>query len=354
MRKDDAVFKRRALASRRMQACAAGLCAGVEGFLLGAGLAVPVSVNSAWLAALVSVPVCALLAAVCRGWLARRRLMRIGAALMAAAQLAHAVFACAALASLAEKTLLPQARALHVCALTAVFVSLCAAGRSGTVRVCYLLRAALPLVLIVCAAVSLEDRSLSGVFPLLGAGAGPLALSAALMAAGGFAPALVLIFPPPELDGEGDAPLPGAWFYACRAALGAASGCALVFLLCAGGTAQALIRADGWGGRLAMIAGGGAHQGIADTALLLALCVASALYAALMVRACVRSVCCAIPRDREGAALGTVFLLLLAALAALTARGMDAALALPPAAALPALIAMIAGSRKREKGGDAA
>lgn len=355
MQKDEAKTKRRVLASWRMQACSAGLCAGAQVFLTGAGLAVPLCGNSAWIASLAAIPACALAAGICRSLLARRKMGRIGAALSAAAYFLAAVFVCASLVSLAERSLLPQARAMDIAALTAALAALCAACGAGVFRMCFLLRAALPVVLVACAAASLPDRSLSGVFPLLGAGAGPLALSALLMAAGGCAPMLLLVLPPPELEGRAEAFVPGAGFFARRAAAGAGIGCALLFLLCGGGTAQALMGADSWGDRLAMIAGGGAHQGLADTALLLALCVSAALFAACMLQAGARALRHAFPRMGERAWLIVFSLSLLAALAFFTARGMDAALVAAPLAALPAAAAAIAGCRKENrKGGNAA
>lgn len=348
--------ERRALASRHMQACAAGICAGVQVFLLGTGAAVPQSANGAWIAGLVSLPVCALAAGMCRRKMIRGRITRIGAAFLAMAHFLCAAFACAALIALAEQSLLPQARALHIAALTAAAIALCAACGAGIYRVCFLIRTALPAAAIVCAAISLPDRSLSGVFPLLGAGMGPLGLSSLLIAAGCFAPVLMLLLPPPELEGLGDtveSAIPNAGFYAFPAALGALAGCALLFLLCAGGTPQALAAAAEWGARLALIAGGGTHQGIFDTALLLVLCAGCALLAGCMLLSCTRALRYAFPHIGERAGLFMLSLLLLFALVLLTARGLDAAAYAAPASALPALAALAVGRKtQKPKGGE--
>ena len=355
MRKDETVFERRALACRRMQLCGAGLCVGAQAFLLGAGLVVPLCGSGAWIASLAAVPACAVAAAVCRAMAVRGRMTRTCAAFLAAAHFLLAAFACAALTALAERSLLPQARAMHVAVMTAAFAALCAACGAGVNRVCYLLRRLLPLVLILCAAASLPDKSLSGVFPLLGMGAGRIALAAAGMAAGCFAPVTLLLLPPQAIEGRADAPVPRAGAYAAYAAAGAGCGCALIFLLCAGGTAQSLMGADTWGARLAMLAGGGAHQGIADTALLCALCVSAFLLAAQMLQGCAGAVCRALPRVRGPLALCAAGLLLFCALAFFAARGMDAALYAALSAALPAWAALMINRGKQDKrGGDEA
>lgn len=333
------------MACWRMRACSAGLCAGAQVYLMGAGVIAPICGNSAWLASLAAVPSCALAAALCRKRIADRRLTRAGAALLAAACFCLAVFACSSLTVLAGHSLLPRAQSVRVAVTSAAFVLGCAACGVGLTRLCFLLRAALPAVMIPCAVIAAPDRSLSGVFPLLGRGALPLGISALVMAAA-CAPVLLLLLPPLELGGRADE-LPQARYFARRAAAGAGVGCALLFLFCAGGTPQAISGAEEWGERLAMISGSGAHQGLSDTALLIAMTVSAALYAACMLAAAQEALSAALPRAGDAGliAQGAV---LLAVLLALSAQGFDAALAAAPLSALPAAGALLACRRKRE------
>ena len=336
-----------------MRACSAGLCAGAQVFLLGAGAAIPLCGNSAWIAAAASVPAAAMAAA-----MARRRLSRgIASAssiascfLLAASCFLCAAFACASLVVLGEQSLLPQARAIVIAVMTALFVTLCAAGGKGNTRLCFLLRGALPALLLLSAAVTMPMRDLSGVFPLLGRGGGRLLAAAAIMIAGA-APLAMLILPPEELR-ETDsayAALPGAGFFAWRAAAGAACGCALLFILCAGNTPEALAGESVWGSRLLMIAGASAHQGIFDTLSILLITAASALYASQMILCCQSAILRAFPRSAKGrAALLIPAALLTAVLISLSALRFDYAFLFPFTAAPITLIALI-GGRKNNK-----
>ena len=68
---ESSVLRRRICAAWRTRACAAGLCVGAQVFLLGSGIAMPLCLNSAWMAALIALPACA--AAV---WACRRALLQ--------------------------------------------------------------------------------------------------------------------------------------------------------------------------------------------------------------------------------------------------------------------------------------
>lgn len=336
---------RRTLASWRMRACCAGLCAGAQVYLMGAGVIAPVCGNSAWLASLAAVPSCALAAALCRRWRARRRMTRTGAALLAAALFCLSVFACASLAAIAGQALLPRTQGARVAVISAAFVLGCAACGAGLARLCFLVRAALPAVMILCAVLAAPDRTLSGIFPLLGRGALPLGVSALMMAAS-CVPVLLLLLPPPEIEAHEEA-MPQARFFACRAAAGAGAGCALLFLFCAGGTPQAISGAAEWGERLVMLSGSGAHQGLSDTALLIAMTSAAALYAACMLAAGQEALAAARP-GAGCAGLAVQGVLLIAVLLAFSVHGPDAAMAAAPLSALPAAGALIFGHRKKE------
>jgi len=330
-----------------MHASAAALCTGMQVYLLGAGFAVPHAGNSAWIASLAAVPAAALLAVLARKRLAQGGAARAGLCALAASAFLLAVFSCAALVSMAGQSLLPQAQNMRTAALTAVFISLCAASGRGEARLCFLLRLALPLGLILSAGVTLFPRGLHGVFPVLGHGAVPLALSAAAMTAAA-APVFIIMLPPEALTGIPDSGrhLPSAAFLARRAAAGAFAGCIPVFLLCAGGDCQALQKERLFGARLLALAGGGAHQGVFDTAVTLLLTAACALHTARMLSCAADAACLAFPRIKGGPVL--LFPLgasLLAVLWAFSALGETPAPILGLIAALPGLFSAAAGKK---------
>ena len=349
MPQNDESTERRIRESWRVHACAAGLCAGAQVFLLGAGVAVPLCGNSAWIAALSAVPSSAAMAMLARRRIARGNMGRAGSGILALSCLLCAVFASAALCALAAKSLLPQARALYIAVMTAVFIAL-SAGGTGAMRLCFLIRWALPLALGVCAWISMPDRGFTGVFPLLGRGAGRLAAAAALMTAGA-APVSALALPPAAIADrpEAMAQPPCAGFFARRSAAGAAAGCGLLFLLCAGNTPAALSGESLWGSRMLLLAVG-VHQGIFDTALILAMAAAAALHAAHMLACGDAAVCRALPRAERGrSALFAEGALLTAALCAFAALG-DASAPFPGLLAAPAaLTALLIGGRKGER-----
>ena len=344
-------IERRYLESWRMHACSAGLCAGAQVFLLGAGAAIPLCGNSAWIAALSAIPASALMAAIARRKIAAGAPSLPGCFFLFAACFLGAAFACASLTVLAEQSLLPQARAIHIAAMTVLFAALIAAGGKGSMRLCFLLRYALPAILLLSSFFIMPDRDLTGVFPLLGRGGGWLLAAAAMMTTGAF-PLALLLLPPEEIREAGDAyaALPGAGFFARRAAAGAAVGCALLFILCAGNTPEALTGEGVWGSRLLMIAGVSAHQGLFDTLALLAMTAAAALYASRMLACCASAIRFALPRKGKGsAALILSAAMLMAVLLTLSALGFDFALLFPLSAAPAALIALTGRPRNRKE-----
>jgi len=343
--------ERRIRESFRMQAVCAGLFTGVQVYLLGAGVAVPLCANSAWIASLVCVPAAALFAALAVRRLARGGAARAGLCLLSLCCFLSSVFSCSALVSMAQQSLLPQARGVRIAALTAVFAALTAAGGRGEVRLCFLMRYALPAVLFVSACLQLPEGDLNGLYPILGNGARPLAAAAAVMTAAAV-PSLTLLLPPQDLadsraEREG---LPGASFFARRAAAGAAAGSALLFLLCAGNGADSRSEALLFGERLLAPASGGAHQGLFDTAFILALTAACALHAAGMLACAADAAAYAFPRRtaRRNAliVMGTAIFCALFAFAAL---GEAAAPWLALLAAPPALLSLFAGGKNGEE-----
>lgn len=344
---------RRVLASWRIRADTAALCVGAQVFCVGTGVLEPVSLNAAWLAALCAIPAAALLALCARCALAAQR-ERSGTAPTPFSRVLHALLAltllgcglaqCVALAGLAQQTLLPQARAAFalLCALPAAW--LCAQQRGmGVSRLAFSLRWTLPLALGVLTAAALTREDLAGLFPLLGPGAGALA-RAALCAPGGAAAALLLFLPPPELTEEqlSACPLPGAGFFAWRAALGAAAGAALLFALALCGSYETLAEMTRWGERMRVLSAAQPREGLVQTALTLAQTTALLLSAAAVfgasAQAAERALCATAKKERKG--YGMVLCVGLSTLAAwmLIDFGFDIARLAMPCFALPALL----------------
>lgn len=232
-------LRRRVRAAWRARVCAAAVALGAQIAAFGAGVAMTISLNAAWLSALPAIPL-AMLAARLVSNAARRKqrretkLSKALYVLLAFTLLLSAVFSLTALSSLTEQTLLPQARLIMIMLLALLFAALCAlSGGTGISRLCFALRYALPAGLALFAALSVPMRT-DGLFPILGAGKGPLFLSMACMP-GALAPVLTLLLPPQEITDEQmrACPPPGGWFFAWRVGLGAACGAAVLFAICA-------------------------------------------------------------------------------------------------------------------------
>ena len=350
----------RVLASWRARAAGASVAVGAQVFCVGTGVLMPVSLNAAWLAALPAVPAAALLALCVRRALKAQRtrggevrpLARALRALLALTLLTCGVAQCTALAALAQQTLVTQARAAFalLCALPAA--ALCAQGQGlGAGRLAFALRWKLPLALFVLTAAALAWEDSAGLFPLLGMGAGPLA-RAMLCAPGGAVPALLLLLPPPELTQEQlDAcPLPGGWFFAWRAALGAAVGVALLFAAALCSSYETLAELTLWGERMRLLSTGRPREGLAQTALSLTQAMALLLGAAALLGGAVQAARGALAGGRmageRAGRIASVACALLAVLAAwtLVEQGFDGARLAMPLLALPALVlALCAG-----------
>lgn len=343
---------RRVLASWRARAAAASIAVGAQVFSLGAGVLLPLCLNAAWLAASAAVPVAALLALCAHRALAAQArgsavtpFGRARDGLLALTLLACVLTQCAALSSLAQQTLLTQARTAFAlaCALPAVW--LCAQGRGlGACRLAFSLRWTLPLALAALTAAALAWEDMAGLFPLLGTGAGPLARGL-LLAPGGAVPALMLLLPPPKLTQEqlSACPLPGAWFFVWRAMLGAAAGVVLLLALSLCSSYETLAELSRWGERMRLLSTGEPREGLAQTALIITQTAALLVSASALFGAAVQAACRALSGGRLGperavrAALAACAALSALAAWALVDFGFDAARLAMPLLSLPAL-----------------
>ena len=349
-----AVCAKRMQARWRVRACSVGLCIGVQVFLVGAGAATPLCLNAAWIAGLCALPASALSVLCCRRILARRaarraeesRLMRAASVLLAAAFMVDAVFAAASLISLAEQSLLPQTKMLHSMLMTLAAAIACALSGQGIWNLSFALRFALPACVAGLCALSLPRGQLSGLFPLLGPGAGTLLPGCVCMAAAAF-PALLLLAPWDEEMDESDESmqmyLPEAGFLIRRALAGAAAGEALLVVLALGGTYTAA-GSSIWGRRLLLAGAGRQHAGIAGMALTVLEAAAMLLLCAHMLQGAERMLCGAFKGlNRYKAGLfccAAVFLLLLGAL---LFSGIRLALAAVPLLSIFPLLVIAAG-----------
>lgn len=335
-RSDQDMRTQRIRAAWRVRTCAAAMAVGAQVFLFGAGAAMPLCLNAAWLAVLAALPAAVLAAAVCRRALRRGGLRRLGAAvrafhvLLCVMFLVCAVFAVVSLVNLAEQSLLPQTRAAHSVAMTVLAVFLCAlGGGTGAPRAAFLLRFALPVVLAALCVYSIPAGSSSGLFPLLGAGAGPLLLAAACMPGAVF-PALMLLYPPPELEEAGMKDIrmnvPDIRFFIWRLLPGAAAGAALLFILILSGTYEGIMHNSAWGKRLMLISSGRPREGIVQTGLTLAQMLAILFLAVNMLLSAKQALGCAFARLRGFAGLALCMLVVLLAVSVLFFPGFETAL----------------------------
>lgn len=345
--------ERRAIAAWNARACAAAISAGAQVFLFGTGIAMPLCLSSAWIASLAALPAAAIIVIACHRAMRRRPagkpFSRPAATLFSLAFFLSALFSTASLISLAEQTLLPQARTLLSAAVTALFLLLAAlSAGTGAGRLCYALRFALPSALFALAAVSLPLPGIDGLFPLLGAGKTPL-LAASLCMPAAAVPAMIILLPPPEIPDplRSETALPGTGFFLCRILAGMGAGALLVTLLCAGSTYASIAGMDVWGERLRIASSAKPHEGFAQALLLL--CQTCAVFlssVSLLLSAC-ESLCAAFPLHPR-IALCALCALLFALLVLLTLFGFSAALFAAPLAILPAAAALIL-HRRQEK-----
>ena len=248
------VFERRALAAWRARACAAAVAVGSMIFCVGAGVAVPISLNAAAMSALPALALCALIA-----WRAQRvlkrpvpgtgALARVAWVALALTLLLGAVFLIAAQVSLAERTLLTRSHVNWISTITLAAVTLCAlCGSAAADRFCFAVRWALPVLLVVLGAKALQRGTPIGLFPVLGAGAMPLLWSSLCMLCAA-SPALLLLCPIGEDDG-GPALVPPARFFVRRVLFGGGVGVMMLLSLTMCNTYDTLITLNIWGERM--------------------------------------------------------------------------------------------------------
>lgn len=357
---DQKTLEYRVRESWRVRACTAGLCVGAQTFLFGTGVAMPVTLNSAWIAALAVLPAAAWITAACRRTLNRvfsqdepqkvRRGFRALHLLLALTLLFNCVFALSALVSFAEQTLIGQTRAAWSAALAVIAVFLCAfGGGTGVCRLCFALRWGMPLLLFLLIAAAVPKEIPVSLFPLLGAG--PLPLGAAgLCMLGAASPALMLFLPPAELEVQKElarrCPVPDTRFFLWRVLAGAGVGVLLLFVASVCVTYESIAENGEWGARLRVIAGYQAHAGVRQMLLTALQAIVMALSAAVMLSSAEQALMRACPRAGRMHAGGIALSLLLAiCLAALIVFGFDSALFAAPGLVLPVLILLIFNNR---------
>jgi len=343
----------RTLAAWKMRACAAGMAAGAQVFLLGTGVVQPLCLNAVWLSALAALPSCALTAALCRRALAggRKAPCRALHGVLALFFALAAVCAAAALCALAEQSLLPQTPAVHSLLMTAAALGACAlTDGTGAVRLSFALRFALPALLFALCAPALFREGLNGLFPVFGTGAAQAGIGAGVMAGAAF-PVLMLLYPPPEIHGAAQTvPVPRASFFVLRVTAGAACGAALLLAAALGGTYESLRAQHTWGERMMITAGSRPSAGLAQTGIVLAQIPALALLGANMLLSGAQAVARACPSLGMKKAAVLVGAGVFAAALALLPAGLDAAPWVMPALLIPWAAALLL--HRRMGGGD--
>lgn len=343
--------QRRMRALWRTRACAAGLCVGTQLFLSGCAVGMPLALSSAWLAAIPVFPFAAWLTARSRRALTQTagKAIRLGYAFLFAALLGCAGFALLSMTAFAAQTLAQQAQALWLEATALAAAALCACcGSTGATRLSFALRYCLPLLVLGLSVAALPMRVPAGLFPILGAGAKPLALAALAMLFGA-APALMLMLPPQMTKDEPPANIPSARFFLVRVLCGALGGALLLFLTSACTTYESIAQSMTWGARLRMAAGNQPHEGVLQMFLTLFKLMAMLLLAANMLCAARHALGLAFPRLKSGPAGTMLCTALLAALLLMRSLFGDAPalLAAPAIAAAAALAALLLGRGPR-------
>lgn len=346
----------------RVRACGVGFCTGVQVFLVGAGAVMPLCLNAAWIAGLCAFPASALTAFCCWRILAGRAacrtetngLMRAAYVLLALAFVLNAVFAAVSLISLAEQSLLPQTRMLHSMIMTLAAAFFCVLSAQGIWNLGFALRFALPVCVAALCAFSLPRGRATGLFPLMGPGAGALFPGGVCMLAAGF-PALLLLQPwdaqTDTADKAVQAYLPSAGFLIRRVLAGAAVGEALLLLLAHGGT-HLPAGSDILGRRLLLAGAGRQHAGVAGTALTMMESAAILLLCAYMLQGAERMICRAFKgMDTFGMGLVISAALFSFLLGILLFAGNRLALAAVPVLSAACLAVIAAGLRRGGKHG---
>ena len=349
------VFEQRVRAAWRARACAAGIATGAMIFSVGAGIAIPISLNAATL----STPPALLLAALI-AWRAQRVLQRpqrrkdgaiarLSWGLLALTLALCAAYLISAQIALAEQTLLVQARVRWIAAATLIAFGLCAlCGGIAVARVCFLVRWVLPLLLLALGAKAIQKGTPIGLFPVLGTGAAQLGLSALCMLCSA-APALLLLAP---ADGQGGPELvPPARFFVLRVLAGGSMGTLLLLSLTLCNTYNTLLSQTVWGERMLVTCTHEPRLGIPQMALILAQLLGLGLAISALLCGAEQSA------GRASSALGTrpraLGLCLLAVAAAVYAMiryGLDRTVYLAPALLAPVLLLLLLGGKLHPHG----
>ena len=343
-------IEQRVLGSWRTRACAAGLCVGVQVYLSGCAVGMPLALNSAWLAALPALALSAWLCAKSRHVLAcGQEIGKMSRILLALTLLLSGTFALVSLSGFAAGTLAERASHAWTQLLALLACLLCVlSGVTGAARLSFAVRYALAVLVLGLSLANVPFQIPVGLFPILGAGAAQTGLAALAMLFGA-APALMLMLPPPEIAKAGEAaarcPVPRAGFFVLRVLAGAAAGMFLLFLTCSAATYESIAESGEWSARLRMAAGNQAHEGVWQMLLVTAKLLAMLLLAVNMVCAGQQALACL---SAARAARWAALLLPAAGLAADVLLGEAAILFAAPAIALPAVLsAVLAGRRRR-------
>ena len=293
-------------AAYRVRAWTAALCIAASVYALGAGAAMPVCLNSAWLASFAVWPAAALIAVFSRKMLLKKKtgwFVCSGVSLLLAGMGSVSLLA---LFSLTKETLLPLSRASFIAQVTAGMMAFCLLfGGRGAMRLAYFLRWGLPLGVFLLCIKTLSFETAAGLFPLLGAGAVSV-IQASLMLLPAALPSLMLALPPPELDElteeESIYSVPGTAFFAVRAVAGALCGTLLLLALSLCGTYEGIAAQRAWGERMILLCTGAPKSGIAHTLLVILQILALALASVNLLFAAYEAAKCALKKRKKGAA----------------------------------------------------
>ena len=274
----------RVRAAWRVHAASVAATFGASVFALGALVALPLCLNSAWLSALAALPAAALAGCMARRLLLRRgSLPRAWVACLALTQLAVAAFLFFAVVALARETLLPLARGSFIWLVSGGFLLLGALlGAKGAAQLSFAQRFALPALMLALAIRTLTAGDGAGLFPLFGAGAAETGLSALGVLPAALA-ALGLALPPPvlaPLDGEAyRRSVPGAGFFVRRLCAGAAVAVLLLLAISLCSTYEGIAGMRTWGQRMIILSYSAPREGIPGMLLTLLQVTALALAA---------------------------------------------------------------------------
>lgn len=344
-------------AAYRVRATSAAVCAGAAVFALGAGPGMALCLNAAYIAALSSLPACALATLCAHRALTRRRAQkpsrqgRALGAVLGALMILLALFAFAALIGLTKEALLPHARLTFIAQTAFVFTALCCAcGGAGVSRLAFALRFVIVFGMAALCLRLLSFETMAGLFPLLGAGARQTGLAALCMLAGA-APSLIVALPPPELAQVDEETrlraTPGPGFFMGRVVAGCALAVLLLLALSLCNTYESIAAQRAWGRRMIVMCQNAPREGMAAVTLTLLQAACLALLAAQSLCGGAQALALAVPRAGRYA-LAAAIVVAGVLLTALVYAGIDWAMRAAPLLALPAAVCCLLCLRKGE------